>query len=208
MLSKIKKILNTGLIKTQTGDIAKWFTQPYSINLVAVRNMDNPNSDNYNDKLFAVYYTKTGQEVIFTCPWTTDAGLFYRTEPMTYKGTAIMQHNIQHKGIYEHRDDPHKNKFGFRQVYPTWYWRDNNNDTVFDFGSLITEYSNSSTNMHPMGNDDNTVGNWSAGCQGAPEIYFKQLYDFCEIQIDMLGTNIMSYTLLSNKLLNELDLNY
>ena len=177
------------------------FTNPFSINLGGIRTKDN-GSNAFNDYLFAFYYDMEGVIHGEVIPGTTDAGLFYRNNPINPKGTVILQHDVQHRGVYQYQDPSrngqqrgHRGRLALRQIKPMKYWRDSNRDNYLDFGPE-EEFSNSLTNVHYMGKFGKVVGKWSAGCQGSSEKELNKLFNVCHKQIMAGLGDVFSYTLL------------
>jgi len=114
---------------------------------------------------------------------TTDAGLYYRMNPMRIEGTAIIQHGIQHIGAYTYMEvGGHKGQEAFRQTEDMLYWRDANRDVYLNFtGKTIR--ANNNTNGHDMGDAGNLVNNWSAGCWGAIRKVMDKFYLLAKLQI-------------------------
>ena len=81
----------------------KLFTNPYDVNLGGIRTKDNE-ANTFNDWLFCFYYDDEGNEQGVVVPGTTDAGLYWRLNPMNVDGTAIIKHGVQHRGAYQLQD--------------------------------------------------------------------------------------------------------
>lgn len=163
------------------------FTQPYSVTLGGVRSNDAV-SNKFNDWLFASYFDKSGKLHSAIVSGTVDPGLSSRLKPSNPKGVAIIQHGIQHRGVYEYQNPAidktlrgHKGQEAFRQVKPMKLWRDKNKDSKIDYG-LHEELSTSYTNGHNMGVIGNDVNGWSEGCWGSTVNNMRKLYDFAIIQ--------------------------
>jgi hypothetical protein len=176
------------------------FTRPYSVNLGGIRSADN-RSGMFNDQLYAFYYTDSGNIEGVIVNGTTDAGTYYRNNPLNKEGTAILQHDKQYRGCYQLQDPEldsslrgHKGRKAFRQIKNMDYWRDNNFDNVLDFtGPTHNEIAY--TNHHYMGVAGNYVGKWSAGCQGTPESHQNLIYSIADKQIEKGLGDKFSYTL-------------
>ena len=180
------------------------FTQPYSVTLGGIRSADNV-SNKFNDVIFASYFDKDGKlhSVIFI--GTVDPGLSSRLNPSNSKGVAIIQHGVQHRGVYEYQDPKtdksqrgHKGKEAFRQVKPMKLWRDSNKDSKLYFG-LYEELSLSYTNGHDKGVVGNDVNGWSEGCWGSVEKNMDKLYEYARIQMAHGLGNTLSFALLHEK---------
>lgn len=183
----------------------KVFTKPYSMNLCAVRSIDNK-ANTFNDFIAMFYYDnkKTLNGVVI--PGTVDAGKTYRLAPMNKNGFPIIKHNMQHFGAFEFQEPEinnkklakegkplekgHNGKTAFRQIEKIEYWRDNDKNPFVgseegnpDFESLPTYIEIANTNGHDMGTLGKEVNNWSAGCWGATENNMDKLYDLARLQI-------------------------
>lgn len=189
------------------------FKAPFSVTLGGVRTNDNK-ANTFNDWLFASYWDDKGKLHSVVLSGTTDAGFTYRLKPMNKNGTAIIQHDVQHRGVYQYQNPPvnnpqlkrdkkpiqlgHNGKEAFRQIKDMKYWRDNNKDEVLDFYGK-EEISNSSTNGHNMGTLGKDVNNWSAGCWGSVEKNMAILYNIAKIQISKGLGDIFSFAMLHEK---------
>lgn len=181
------------------------FTDPYDVNLGGIRTKDNE-SNTFNDWLYCFHYDQKGQIQGVVVPGTTDAGLFYRLNPMNVTGTAIIQHGIQHRGAYQLQDPnvnpEHRGHRGiqkaFRQVKPMKYWRDANRDKYLDFDgpTLVGVYH---TNGHYMGKIGKEVNKWSAGCWGATIANLNKIFAVAERQINHGLGDFFSFTLMHEK---------
>lgn len=178
------------------------FTEFYSVNLGGVRTADNE-SNKFNDWLYAFCYLPEGGLKFVIVPATTDPGLYYRKNPLNDKGTAIIVHDRQYRGVYQLQDPEknpelrgHKGEKAFRQVKSMDYWRDANRDKYLDFeGEVFTEIAY--TNIHDMGTLGKDVNKWSAGCPGTIEDNLERIFEVAELQIEHGLGDIFSFTLLS-----------
>jgi len=179
----------------------KVFTTPLSITLGGIRTKDNL-SNKFNDWLFASFFTKDGGIESLILPGTTDAGLYYRMNPLNIDGTAIIKHGIQHRGAYQYQNPKvnedqrgHRGKEAFRQIKNMDYWRDNDRDEYLEFeGEEFTD--NFATNGHDMGTAGNNVGKWSAGCWGSTEGNMEMLYLIAKKQMEAGLGDKFSYAML------------
>tara|TARA_R110000782_G_scaffold223453_1_gene310413 strand:+ start:386 stop:994 length:609 start_codon:yes stop_codon:yes gene_type:complete len=179
----------------------KVFESPYSVTLGGVRTKDSA-SGKFNDWLFASYFTEEGGLKSIIVPGTTDSGLYYRENPLNRKGTAVIKHNIQHRGSYQYQNPKlnkshrgHKGQEAFKQIANMEYWRDNNKDSVLDYDGE-TQIDNNATNGHDMGTVGNNIGKWSAGCWGSIQKNMDLLYATAKEQIKAGHGDIFSYALL------------
>lgn len=179
----------------------KIFETPFSITLGGIRTKDN-SSNKFNDWLFASYWDDHGQLHGIVEAGTTDAGLYYRQNPINIKGTGVIQHNVQYMGVYQYQDPKtnsdqpgHKGKEAFKQVGDMLYWRDVDRDIYLEFDGPV-EKGNNSTNGHDMGTTGNNVDKWSAGCWGAPEATMDKFYQMAKLQIEKGLGDMFSYAML------------
>jgi len=166
----------------------KVFYNPFDVNLGAIRTKDN-SSNKFNDWLFVFCYDNDGKIIFEIVKGTTDAGLYWRLNPMQIDGTAIIQHGVQHIGAYQLQDPQknpnqrgHKGQKAFRQISRMKYWRDANRDKYLDFdGKELFEIF--ATNGHYMGTLGNNVDKWSAGCWGSTVENMNKIFKVAELQI-------------------------
>lgn len=177
------------------------FQRPYDVTLGGVRTNDN-RSGKFNDWLFASLFDHDDRLHSIIVEGTTDAGLYYRENPMNVDGTAIIMHNVQHRGCYEYqnpKESPglrgHRGQEAFRQVAPMRYWRDADRDLYLDFDGLVQE-DNFATNGHFMGLENENVGKNSAGCWGGHKGNMHLIFGFARAQISHGLGKKFSYALL------------
>ena len=160
----------------------KVFKKPFDVTLGGVRTRDNA-SNKFNDWLFASFFTDRGGLVSVIVEGTTDAGLYYRENPMHIDGTAIIQHGVQHRVCYTYMEKGgHRGQEAFRQTGPMLYWRDANRDVYLDFDGMVEE-AIYNTNLHDMGTRGEDVDKWSAGCGGSVNENMDLLYTIAKVQI-------------------------
>ena len=171
------------------------FNKAFDVTLFAIRTKDNK-SNKFNDWLGASMFTKSGGIISVIVEATTDAGLFYRENPMTPKGTCIIAHSKQYRGAFTYMEKGgHRGQEAFRQTGGLDYFLDNNKDEYLDFVNLI-ENQIYNTNFHDMGTVGNNVNNWSAGCGGSTNENMDLLYDMAKIQIEHGHGNKFSLAML------------
>ena len=160
----------------------KVFSSPFDMTLGGIRTKDNA-SNAFNDWLFMIYHDQDGQLQGIVEPGTTDAGLYYRLNPMQPKGTAIIQHSKQYRSAYTYMlKGGHNGQEAFRQTGIMDYWRDADRDKYLDFeGETFSAIYN--TNGHDMGTKGVQVNNWSAGCWGSTNAIMDKFYLFANVQI-------------------------
>lgn len=161
----------------------KVFTAPYDCTLWILRTKDNK-SGKFNDWIGMSHTTEGGGLNSVIIPGTTDAGLYWRRNPIHIDGTAIIQHGKQYRGAFTYmKKGGHRGQEAFRQTGPIDYWRDVNRDDYLDFenpdlGKIFN------TNGHDMGTVGDNVGKWSAGCWGATQENMDLLYLMAQEQIN------------------------
>lgn len=191
---------------TQIHDVMKAsgmivFDTPFSMTLGGIRTKDN-SANTFNDWGFMSYFDKEGKLHGIIEPITTDAGLYYRENPININGTAIICHGMQHIGAYQYqnpKEDPnqpgHKGQECFKQVVRMSYWRDANRDKYLDFdGPVYKELA--ATNGHDMGTLGKEVNKWSAGCWGSTQEVMDKFYELARLQIRMGVGDKFSYAML------------
>ena len=180
----------------------KVFTKPFDVTLGGIRTQDNK-SNEFNDWLFASYFTAKGGIVSVIIEGTTDAGLYYRLNPMHIDGTAIIMHGIQHRGAFTYmKSGGHRGQEAFRQTGKMQYVRDINKDEYLDFdGDIETAIYN--TNGHDMGTVGNKVNKWSAGCWGSVNENMDLLYQVARVQMSHENGNKFSFALLHENMFND-----
>lgn len=157
------------------------FTKPFDATLGGIRTKDNK-SGKFNDWLFMSMFTANGGIISVIVEGTTDAGLFYRENPMQVDGTAIIQHGVQHRGAYTYmKKGGHRGQEAFRNTGKMSYWRDANRDKYLDFDGDV-RHAIYNTNGHDMGTVGNNVGKWSAGCWGSVNENMDLLYIMAQLQ--------------------------
>lgn len=193
LFSKIEEVMkNSGMTV---------FTKPFDITLGAIRTKDSA-SNEFNDWIFAFCFNEAGKRIGIMFEGTTDAGLYWRLNPMRTEGTAIIKHGVQHRGAYQLQDPNedkskrgHKGQKAFRQIKSMSYWRDADRDKYLEFDGEHQE-GIFFTNGHYMGTVGNKVDKWSAGCWGSTVENMDDLFKICELQINAgLGDNF-SFALL------------
>ena len=160
----------------------KVFTAPFDMTLGGIRTVDNK-ANTFNDWLFMLWHDEKGVLKGTIEKGTTDAGLYYRTKPMTPKGTCIIAHTMQYRGSFTYmKVGGHRGQEAFRQTKGLSYFLDNNKDQYLDFVNLITDQIYN-TNGHDMGTVGNLVNNWSAGCWGSTNAIMDKFYLLAQLQM-------------------------
>lgn len=176
-----------------------WFddNKAYNLNLIGIRSK-NKQAGYFDDIFCIIYRSQVGQWCMQTFPCTTDPSGYFLKEPLHTSGTAILIPN-QYRGAY--KLGPHgKSKYkALRQIKSMKYWRDNNLDTILDFGVSEELHAIIYTNIHRANKSyiSPKVRKHGAGCQ-----VFQNNADFdymlciCEMQVKLHGWETFTYTLL------------
>lgn len=165
----------------------------YNLNLVGIRTRDRA-SERFNDWL-TVFYWFDDQWVFFGFPATTDPGLFYRENPLSVRGTAILIPG-QYRGAYH--IGKHRGYKALQQKEPMYFWRDIDRDADLDMDGMPLEKDVLGANIHRANayRSSLLVGKWSAGCQVVQDpTHFAFLMALCEQARANFG-NSFTYTLL------------
>jgi hypothetical protein len=178
-----------------TGKGYPFFTDLFDLNIIGIRTADNV-VNTFKDYLLFVRSDKNGN-MVKIYPATTDPGLFWLEHPENVKGTAIVK-----PGHYPKLWTPgiHFTYRALVQENPITVYRDGNRDDNLDAIPGTEDTGMFGINCHHAGEDSQTVGQWSAGCQ-----VFQKLADFIEAmgfvddQIKALLGYFFSYSLLEEK---------
>ena len=150
-----------------------WYTEPYKLNIVAVRNSSRvPNT--FDDYLYLVYKVNTNTWEIKQWVITTDPGSRSLKTPRTSKGTAIL---VEGQYVNTHKVDLHQGNYKAlcQRLGPVKVYRDANRDNKLDLNPKTIVSGNFGINIHKAGWDSTTVEDWSAGC-----MVFKRSRDFTD----------------------------
>lgn len=177
----------------------KVFSAPFDMTLGGVRTNDNK-ADTFNDWLFMLYHDASGKLCGIIEQGTTDAGLYFRENPMHIEGTAIIKHGVQHLGAYTYMEKGgHRGQEAFRQTSPMRYVRDADRNEYLNFDG-IEQFEIFNTNGHDMGTRGVKVHTWSAGCWGAIERIMDKFYNLAKLQIKHGHGRKFSYAMLHEKM--------
>jgi hypothetical protein len=171
--------------------------QPYNFNLWAIRNKD-INSNKFND-LFIPWYKFDGEIYLYTFQFTTDAGSYYRKNPMNPKGCAYLPAG-QYKSLFKF--GKHRGRYdALIQKSPVAVYRDNNKNDKFDDLSLAKPEM-IGLNLHHSGNYEDflkDVNKYSATCQVFLRKYEQEFFmDMIKRSINIWGDGF-TYTLFEEK---------
>ena len=135
----------------------------FNLNMIGIRTCEN-DANSFNDFFVCLWFYK-GVWNRFDAKITTDAGVYWRENPMNVKGTAILKEGHhpklwsigKHRGVYDALTQT-----GLATVY-----RDNNKDEVLDMVQGSEEEGYFGINLHRanLKGESIEVNKWSAGCQ-------------------------------------------
>jgi hypothetical protein len=174
----------------------KWFSKPYDLNVWGVR--AGIFAINKIDDLICVAYVDVfGNEKVFCFTVTTDPGAYYMNNPLNTKGCAVLQPG-QYLG--SHKIGKHRGKYkALVQVRSMKFWRVKMHKGTPDWANATTETSIIGANIHKMleAGIATLVGKWSAGCQVFASPWENAAFlNLVDQQLTMLGTDVVSYTLI------------
>lgn len=150
----------------------------YNLNIIGIRNKGSQ-ANTFDDRICVVCRDEKGW-ITRTWPCTTDPGTYWRENPMSIDGTAIVVPG-QYRGIY--RIGKHRGRYDalVQTAGPIKVYRDSNKDEILDMGNASDGYFG--INIHKAGTDSSVVDRWSAGCQVfAKEADFDEFMRLCEEQ--------------------------
>lgn len=173
----------------------RFFKGNLDINIIGIRNSDNPDSNYFNDTI-CLLYSENNCSIIKRYKATTDAGLKSRTNPVNSKGCAIVVPGQYislwtfglHQGKYE----------ALVQNTPVKVYRDNNKDGKLDFDPKTIEEGYFGINCHRANAkiESTIVDGWSAGCQVISDPDNWNDFYGTVVESSKLYGNKFSYTLL------------
>lgn len=174
------------------------FSNPkgHDLNIVGIRTHDfDPGK--FNDWL-TVFYIYDGIWNYFAFPATTDPGTYYRLNPISVKGTAVLKPG-QYRSAY--KIGRHRNYKALEQIEPVTVYRDANRDKRLDTTGMLEDTGLHAINIHRSNayKPSTVVGRWSAGCQVVQDPdHFQFLLILCERGREKYG-NSFTYTLLEER---------
>ena len=173
----------------------------HDLNIIGVRNMSSKEANLFDDEIHIIYKER-GFWVDEYGPATTEPGKYYLAHKNYRKdGVAILKGPQQIRGGYIL--GPH-GQTGYEALVqrraPVTVIRDPNMDGELDYdGAEDTGYFG--INIHRASLKGNgvtaAVDVWSAGCQVWQDVRdFERMIELCYIQIERLGYETFSYTLI------------
>ncbi|MCX4187169.1 hypothetical protein [Methylophaga sp. OBS4] len=139
------------------------FKGDYNLNLVGIRSKDT-DANSFNDCL-VVLYELDRKQVMHVFPMTADPGLYYRENPLSVDGTAVLV-----PGHYRScwQLGAHQGKYkALVQRGPMSVYRDANSDQHIDADADTIQNGLFGINLHRASANTSSlrVDRWSAGCQ-------------------------------------------
>ena len=185
----LKRVESFGFKVFSSGD--------YDLNIIGERRMIDRQDNRFDDWIHVAY--PLGYEwIIETAEATTDPGRYWLTKP-DYKACAVFHHPQQCRGAY--KLGLHRSSYkALCQRKPVFFWRDQNKDAHADYrGRVVRGLIGLNVHRSSKSRKDGStyVDKWSAGCQ----VYkvnndFLRLIELCEKQIETLGYDSFTYTLI------------
>lgn len=170
----------------------------YNLNLIGIRSA-NRDANTFNDQ-YCIAFRSQSSPVVLSFPCTTDPGFFYRTNPLSDKGTGILKAG-QYRSAF--KIGFHQGKYlALVQRKPVTLIRDNNHDHALDLdGELDSGFFGVNHHYASSNQISHYVDKWSAACQVfADRKEHDILMALCEKSASLYG-NSFTYTLI-----NESDL--
>lgn len=170
-------------------------SEDYDMNIIGERN---PNSQpNIFDDWIHLLYKADNEWIWHVWPATTDAGLHY----LYTSDTAILVHNRQYRGAY--KIGLHRGQYEalVQRGNAVAIWRDRNRDGEHDFGDVeLSGYFGINIHRASANQRSEFVNRYSAGCQvfASPD-HFDEFMTLIKLQVEKLGFDKFSYTLLLGK---------
>ena len=157
----------------------------YNLNLFGIRSSD-MTSNTFND-LIGVLYQKKNNWVLYEYGATTDPGLYYRENPMSIDGTAILAPG-QYSGAF--KIGYHKGKYkALVQNKPLLLYRDANRNNVLEYiGEPSWQMAGINIHRANANVTSKLVDRYSAGCcVVANPDDFAELLTVCEKSKSIYG---------------------
>jgi hypothetical protein len=166
----------------------------YDLNIIGCRSK-NGIPDRFDDELHVCYQIRgRWSHHIYSC--TTDPGLYWMNSG-SVKGTAILCHDQQMRGVYSL--GLHKGKYEalVQRNGEVNVWRDRNHDNIHDYGGDV-ERGYFGINIHRASiRGSSVVGAYSAGCTVLNNVdQYDELIYLCKQQVKTNGWDKFTYTLL------------
>lgn len=149
---------------------APWHDGARNLNLLAIRSSAPDVSDRFDDAVVVSYQVRapTGLGLAWvTRAWrcTTDAGRYYRENPLDPRGCAVIAPGHYH---LSYEVGCHKGRPALVQRAPLQAWRVRAGRRLDTTKPTVDAPAACGLNIHDGGNPDGPVGRWSAGCIVVP----------------------------------------
>jgi hypothetical protein len=172
---------------------------PYELNLVGFRNIDDMNT--FNDAFVYWYYDEEKKPVFETVnKFTTDPGLDTLRAPVNAKGCAILVCNYFYRNLW--KIGFHKGQYrALVQHTNCKVFRDNNRNSVMDLCPKTIDEGHFGINLHRANPAATSVlvNNWSAGCQVFANYLQFDKFMKCVDKANKYGQQFFDYLLLNEK---------
>ena len=176
-----------------------WDT-PYRMWLFGIRS-ENRNANSFDDELGCAWVNEDGLWTVEYWPGTTDPGTYYLENPLNNAGCAILVEGQyldtwmlgKHQGKYE----------ALCQLgNEVRVYRDASRDNKLDMDPETITQGYFGINLHAAtrneGGESTQVHRWSAGCQvHATQKGFARMMELAHLQVEKMGLNKFSYTLMN-----------
>ncbi|ATC93505.1 hypothetical protein [Pseudoalteromonas tunicata] len=204
MSKVIRKLTAEILLSTLKACGHNVFEGETNLNIIGIRHA-NTKANTFNDAI-CVLYQQSGEWQLKQYKATTEAGTYWRTNPMNVDGTAVLIAG-QHKRLWTL--GYHQGKYrALVQHKPVVVLRDNNHDTELDTDvtpQAVLQQGYFGINCHRASatTTSTQVDKWSAGCQVfASPNDFDEFIALCEQSAAKYGP-YFTYTLLDQADLKE-----
>lgn len=171
------------------------FTRPYELNILGIRSAETK-SNSFDDEIHVFFKNEKNNWEYHIFKATTDPGTYWLKNPMSPKGTAILQQG-QYTGAYQL--GYHQNKYlALVQRGTVNVLRDYDRNAILDFLNGRKERGLFGINIHRAlaQGKTKTIDRFSAGCQVfANATDFSRFLLMCEKHKKLYG-NTFSYTLI------------
>ena len=167
----------------------------YDMNIIGERN---PHGEvNKFDDWIHLCFLERGEWQWHAYKCTTDAGKYW-LENASDRGTAILVHNRQYRGVYMLGLHQGRYEALVQRGGEVSVWRDRDGDTEHDYGhNEQSGYFGINIHRASSQRESQQVDRYSAGCQViADPDEFEHFLALCKLQIEHTGYDRFSYTLL------------
>ncbi len=198
MTKAIRKLTAATLLSTLKACGYRVFEGELNLNIIGIRH-NNTRANTFNDAI-CVLYQQGGEWQLKQYKATTDAGIYWRQNPMSVSGTAVLIAG-QHKSLW--KLGYHQGKYrALVQHKPVVVLRDNDKNTELDTevtpqAELQQGYFGINCHRANSKTTSTQVDKWSAGCQVlANPNDFDEFINLCDQSAAKYGP-YFTYTLLN-----------